>query len=221
MIRKGVGQPLPDLYSTYNSKCFGKWVHWSGSGLCSRIGSNMGSNIGSNIDSNMGSNIVPNIVPYIVPNMDFLGFYSIFIGGNGSGTVPWTCFSAFGNGSGTVPWTCFSALTQSTRTEARSRRTTAAKRNKFSFFRTYKCLQRTGVTTLAHWALLNESNWMWGKGWSLMWSSQRLKTLSCIQANPEALTCVLFQASSAERILIERESIWTMRVRWTMSLLIC
>ena len=39
----------------------------------------------------MGSNIVP----YIVPNMDFLGFSSIFIGGNDSGTVPWTCFSAF------------------------------------------------------------------------------------------------------------------------------
>ena len=41
-----------------------------------------------------------------------------------------------------------------------------------------------------------------------MWSSQRLKTLSCIQANPEALTFVLFQASSAERILTERESIF-------------
>ena len=78
----------------------------------------MGSNIGSNIGSNMGSNIVPNIVPYIVPNiipyivlnMDFMGFSSIFMGGNGSGTYPWTCFSAFGNGSGTVPWTCFSAF---------------------------------------------------------------------------------------------------------------
>ena len=104
-------------------------------------------------------------------------------------------------------------LTQSTRTEARSRRTTAAKRNKSRFFRTYKCLQRAGVTTLAHWALLNESKWTWGKGWSLMWSSQRLKTLSCIQANPEALTFVLFQASSAERILIERGSIFE---RWEL-----
>ena len=82
--------------------CQGRWVHWSGFGLCSRIGSNMGSNMGSNI------------VPYIVPNMDFLGFSSIFIGGNDSGTVPWTCFSAFGKSSGTVPetvpWTCFSAF---------------------------------------------------------------------------------------------------------------
>ena len=74
MIRKGVGQPLPDLYSTYNSKSIGKWVHWSGFGLCSRIGSNMGSNIGSNIGSNVGSNIVP----YIVPNMDFFWFFLYF-----------------------------------------------------------------------------------------------------------------------------------------------
>ena len=147
--------------------------------------------------------------------MDFLGFSFIFIGGNGSGTVPEWFRGRASPLLGTVPerfrGRASPFLTTSTRTEARSRRTTAAKRNNSSFFRTYKCLQRTGVTTLANWALLDESNW--GKGWSLMWGSQRLKTLFCIQANPEALTCVLFQASSAERILIERESIFE---RWEL-----
>ena len=157
MIRKGVGQPLPDLYSTYRSKSIGKWVHWSGFGLCSRIGSNMGSNIGSNIGSNMGSNmgsnIVPNIVPYIVPNMDVFGFpcFPLF---SLVGTVPERFRGRASPLFGTVPerfrGRASPLLAQSTRTEARSRRTTAAKRNKSSFFRTYKCLQRAGVTTLAH-----------------------------------------------------------------------
>ena len=55
----------------------------SGFHLLSNIGSNMGSNIGSN----MGSNIVRNIV--------FLRIFFPTTAGNGSRTVPWTCFGFY------------------------------------------------------------------------------------------------------------------------------
>ena len=132
--------------------------------------------------------------------MDFLGFSSIFIGGNGSGTVPWTCFSAFDP-------------IHKDRSKKQKDHSSKTKQKQVLQNLQVSAKGWGDYTTLAHWALLNESKWTWGKGWSLMWSSQRLKTLSCIQANPEALTFVLFQASSTERILIERESIFE---RWEL-----
>ena len=202
MIRKGVGQPLPDFYNTYNSKSFGKWVHWYGFGLCSHIG------------SNMGSNIVPNIVPYIVPNMDFLGFSSIFIGGNGSGTDPWTCFSAFGNGSGTVPWTCFSAFDPIHKDRSKKQKDHSSKTKQKQFLQNLQVSAKGWGDYTCSLSIAQREQVNVGERVKLDVEFAKIKDTFLHTSNSRSLDFfVLFQASSAERILIERESIFE---RWEL-----
>ena len=117
----------------------------------------------------------------------------------------------FRNGSGTVPerfrGRASPLLSQSTRTEARSRRTTAAKRNKSSFFRTYKCLQRVGVTTCSLSSAQREKLNVRERV-KLDVEFAKIKDTFLHTSKSRSLDLCSVPSQFCKRILIERESIF-------------
>ena len=154
--------------------------------------------------------------------MDFLGFSSIFIGGNGSGTVPWTCSSAFGNGSGTVPWTCFSAFDPIHKDRSKKQKDHSSKTKQKQVLQNlqvsakgwgdYTCSLSTAQREQVNVRERVKLDVEFAKIKDTFLHTSKSRSLDFCSVPSQ------FCRKDSDR---ERKYIWTMRVRWTMSLLIC